>query len=183
MLYKEFYEINVFNIASGYFINKCGQIITTRDNHCLYKLLSIKEDKDGYLETQLVCNDGKRRHFRIHRLVCAMWNGEPNKTSFVAMHKDNNKKNNIPSNLEWGSIAKNTQDAYKDKLCSCSTKIKAIDSQGNLIEFYSTQDFGRYIGCSVGYAGQLLNNLINRPGFTSKKYPKANDLQILQYYK
>jgi hypothetical protein len=51
----------------------------------------------------------------VHDLVCRAFKGAPTGNQIV-LHKDDNKKNNKSSNLSWGSISKNTQDAYDNGL-------------------------------------------------------------------
>lgn len=50
--------------------------------------------------------DGKKKHFRIHRLVALHFVENPNNYSMVN-HKDENKLNNKVENLEWCSPKQN----------------------------------------------------------------------------
>lgn len=58
--------------------------------------------------------DGKRfiyarrgyKTLKVHRLVCEAFNGPP-KNGQVCMHLDENSRNNIPSNLAWGTQKEN----------------------------------------------------------------------------
>lgn len=64
------------------------------------KKLKPKIDKDGYLEFGLV-DSNKKRHFkRCHRLVAESFIPNPNNYPIIN-HIDENKSNNIVSNLEW----------------------------------------------------------------------------------
>lgn len=62
------------------------------------------------------------------------------------MHKDNNKANPILDNLEWGTVQKNTQDAFNDGLAinakswddSQSIHVCSFDMQGNLLKKYGS---------------------------------------------
>lgn len=79
------------------------------------KLLSVGEDKDGYKMVTLTKN-GIQKKYRVHRLIAMTF--IPNndiKRKFVN-HIDGNKKNNIPSNLEWCTASENTIHAYKNNL-------------------------------------------------------------------
>ena len=89
-------DINCFNIKKGYYkITEDGKIWSNIYN----KFLSCKHDKDGYLDLLLVCEDNKRRHFRVHRLVAEIYIGNP-KNYPIVLHLDNNKLNNHYSNLK-----------------------------------------------------------------------------------
>lgn len=66
---------------------------------------------DGYFVVRLVVN-GKRIGYRLHRLICLAWHGQP-RTGQEAMHKDGSRTNNTPSNIRWGTRAENAQDRVK----------------------------------------------------------------------
>lgn len=57
--------------------------------------------RNGYVEFQKSIN-GKKRHFKVHRLVAQAFIPNPNNLSDVN-HIDENKTNNQVSNLEWMS--------------------------------------------------------------------------------
>ena len=69
------------------------------------RIMKPQKDKDGYLFVYL-CRDGKRKFFRIHRLVAAAF--LPNPEGFEQVnHKDEVKSNNCVENLEWCSAKYN----------------------------------------------------------------------------
>lgn len=75
-------------------------------------------DKNGY-ENILLCRDGKKNSFLIHRLVAIHFIGNPENKPQVN-HIDGNKKNNILYNLEWVTEKENCAHAintglYKNK--------------------------------------------------------------------
>lgn len=86
----------------------------------IYSLISGKERKlkvsksNGYVLVDLY-KDGVGKWFRVHRLVAEAFIPNPNDLPIV-MHIDNNKQNNHYSNLKWGTVSENTQQAYDDKL-------------------------------------------------------------------
>lgn len=71
-------------------------------------------ERNGYLEVATM-REGKRVKERLHRLVAlAFCDGyEPGLT---VNHIDGNKTNNTPSNLEWVSLAKNTEHQWRTGL-------------------------------------------------------------------
>ena len=63
------------------------------------KFLKPRMSMDGYKRVCLF-NDGKRYEYRVHRLIAETFIDNPDNFPQVN-HKDENKKNNNFSNLEW----------------------------------------------------------------------------------
>ena len=66
----------------------------------------------GYMQVWLLCDDGVRRWFGIHRLIAEAFIPNPNNLP-VAHHLDHNKLNNDPSNLKWVSHRDNIRYAIE----------------------------------------------------------------------
>lgn len=75
------------------------------------RILSPNLTKNGYL---FVClrNNNKHHSKKIHHLVMEAFVG-PRPEGLVVLHKDNDRLNNSLINLEYGTMAKNTQDYFK----------------------------------------------------------------------
>lgn len=83
-----------------YQISNLGNVKTLNYNHTgKEKILKPKKDKYGYLEVGLY-KEGKRKIYKIHRLVAEAFIPNPNKLPEVN-HKDENKTNNHITNLEF----------------------------------------------------------------------------------
>jgi hypothetical protein len=80
------------------------------------KVLKLDINKDGYYIATLSRN-GKKKRFRVNRLVAELFIPNPDNLP-VVNHKDGNKKNNSVNNLEWSTVAENTQHAYDTGLIS-----------------------------------------------------------------
>lgn len=65
------------------------------------RILKPARDENGYLLVVL-SRDGKRRNFRVHRLVAEAFIPNPENKPEVN-HLDENKENNYVSNLEWST--------------------------------------------------------------------------------
>lgn len=76
--------------------------------------LKPEETKKGYLRVDLYDEKGKRKHFKVHRLVAQAFIENPDGKPQVN-HKDGNKHNNSVTNLEWVTDAEN-KDHRKELL-------------------------------------------------------------------
>lgn len=70
---------------------------------------------NGYLYVGITMKNGKNKSHRVHILVAKAFLPNPNNLPCVC-HIDNNKQNPKVSNLKWGTVAENTQQAFDDKL-------------------------------------------------------------------
>ena len=102
---------------SNYYINKME--IEGHDNYLIYedgRVFSKKRNKfmkawsnwKGYYEVGL-CKDGKRKLFKIHRLIALHYIPNPNNYEEVD-HKDRNRQNNSIDNLRWVNRSVNQQN-------------------------------------------------------------------------
>lgn len=66
-----------------------------------YKVRKQYKDPDGYLRTSVLCDDGKYRSKRVHRLVLMAHRPIEDFESLTVNHKDLNVENNHIDNLEW----------------------------------------------------------------------------------
>lgn len=80
------------------------------------KILKPATNKEGYLRVGL-CKDGKRKRFRIHRLVAIHFIPNPNNLPEVN-HIDENKTNNCVENLEWCDRVYNINHGTRTQRCS-----------------------------------------------------------------
>lgn len=78
------------------------------------KVISSYVEKNGYA-TVAVQVDGKRKKFQLHYLVARAF--VPGYAPHLCVnHIDGNKTNNMPSNLEWVTRAKNSELAWETGL-------------------------------------------------------------------
>ena len=71
------------------------------------RILNPGKDKNGYLHVVL-CNDGKTKTYKVHRLVANAFIPNPKNLPEVN-HKDEDKTNNKVDNLEWMTSKENTR--------------------------------------------------------------------------
>lgn len=79
------------------------------------KILSPKTTQTGYYEVVLIDETGSRHSKRVHRLVAEAFISNPFNLPYIN-HIDEDKKNNIVSNLEWCTPKHNSEE-YTKKRC------------------------------------------------------------------
>lgn len=82
-------------------------------SHKSQRILAPRPLPKGYLRVNLVDQEGNATDHLIHRLVCAAFHGQ---SRLDVNHKDCNKANNAPANLEWVTKSRNMQHAYANGL-------------------------------------------------------------------
>jgi hypothetical protein len=101
--YEGLYEVsNLGRVRSAF---RCG----TRG--CILKQKRV--GNGNYLTVGL----SKHHHqtfIPVHRLVCEAWHGPPPFENARVLHWDDNKDNNIPNNLRWGTSMENADDAKRN---------------------------------------------------------------------
>lgn len=78
------------------------------------RILSQKNDRDGYLSICL-CKNNMKKHFRTHRLVCDSFIENPSSLP-VVNHINGIKNDNRVENLEWTSVLENIRHSWKTGL-------------------------------------------------------------------
>lgn len=73
------------------------------------RILKPHTDEDGYKIVAL-CRDGAVRYVKVHRLVCAHFNGGSIECRFDTRHLDGHPSHNWPRNLVWGTRLENAHD-------------------------------------------------------------------------
>ena len=110
------------------------------------RILSPGKDKNGYYQVSL-CKDGKEKHCIIHRLVAEAFISNPNNLPEVN-HKDEDKRNNHVTNLEWCSREYNL--AYGTRVERIRKPVVQLDKQGNFVaEYSSMQEAFRVTGVNI----------------------------------
>ena len=99
-----------------------------------------KKTKHGYLQVALWKN-GQYKRYYVHRLVAEAFIDNPNNYKEVN-HKDENKTNNVVSNLEWCDRKYNQN--YGTRTEKCSKKVYQYTLDGKFVkEWESIAECGR----------------------------------------
>ena len=102
------------------------------------KILEGYDNGNGYLYVKL-CKEGKRKQYRINRLVAQAFLENPNSLPEVN-HKDKNPKNNCVDNLEWCTRQYNVEYS-KAKAVIGINKVSGL-----IVEFPSVMEAERQTG-------------------------------------
>lgn len=107
------------------------------------KILKQQKDKNGYLFVGIRKN-GKRKFKKIHRLVAEAFLDNPNNLPEVN-HKDENKTNNVVSNLEYCDHKYNTNYGTRNirSKISQSKTVVAYKNGVEVLRFSSTAEAQR----------------------------------------
>ena len=101
-------------ILPGYTVTRNGEVFSISHNWRGLGKRKIKNEinKDGYIFVRLTI-EGKRKKYRVHKLVCESFNGKQPSPEYEVCHIDGNKTNNTSSNLYWGTRSDNAKDRVR----------------------------------------------------------------------
>ncbi|WP_138314850.1 NUMOD4 domain-containing protein [Enterococcus faecium] len=111
------------------------------------KILSQHKSADGYLRC-IFCKDGKKKMQNVHRVIAKAFIENPDNKP-VVNHKDEDKTNNTPENLEWTTVKYNNSygtrlnrvynsEGYLNSVNRKKKAIKQFDKSGNLVAQYDS---------------------------------------------
>ncbi len=107
-----------------YFISSKGLIFSMASGKLRQLNPSMRgKNRNQYLFVRLEL-EGELKGVNIHRLVAENFIGPKPSDEHVINHKDGNKQNNDASNLEWTTIAGNTQHAYRTGLAGGESTVR-----------------------------------------------------------
>lgn len=114
---------HTINIISPHYYNGRTMFIKGRD-------IALRDTKAGYKEVVL-CHEGTRKDYKVHRLVAEHFLENPNNLPAIN-HKDEDKQNNIVTNLEWCDQPYNVR--YGTRAQKYSIPVIQSDLEGNIIK-------------------------------------------------
>lgn len=143
---------------SNYYITSCGKVW----NFKLNRFLHTSFDKDGYEQVNLRDDNGKQHKFQLHRLVLMAYvdnvDGKPQ-----CGHRDENKKHNWLSNLEWCTAKENNNmPLYKTRMSDVHKKKILCVETG--VVYHSINEAADAVGCSACNISNCLYNRFNTAG-------------------
>ena len=141
-----------------YEVSDMGRVKSLNYNHTgTEKILKPGKNNCGYLHVVL-CKDGHEKTVKVHRLVADAFIPNQNNLETVN-HKDEDKTNNVASNLEWMSREDN-------KRYSANKSVKMFDkSTGELLAtFPSLHEAERVTGTNNGNISSCCNGKYKSAG-------------------
>ena len=136
------------------------------------RVLKPCRHKNGYLHVNLYKN-GKRKTHNIHRLVAeAFISNIENKPQ--VNHIDENKANNVASNLEWSTRKENINHGTRNERTSIpiiATNLKTGESK----EFYGSNECARQLGLHQQNITSVLKGRNKQTGGYTFKYLNKGD--------
>lgn len=126
--YENLYEVSNFGRVKSLNYNHSGK----------ERILKSFTNKDGYLYVDL-CKNGKRKKYRIHRLVAQAF--MPNTDNLPCInHKDENKQNNNIDNLEWCTAKYNINFGTRTerRIKTISKPVLQYTLDGEFVKKYSS---------------------------------------------
>ena len=112
VLYDEKWEpLRYKDIKEIYYVSNNGRVINAETG----QFMALFHDEKGYVITSLMCEEGRNKTVKVHRLVATAFIPNPLGLPHVN-HIDGRKRNNYYENLEWTTISDNMLHAYKKGL-------------------------------------------------------------------
>lgn len=159
-----------FRNYSNYEVFDDGRIWSYRKN----RFLKPHTTTSGYKQVALTDNEGKMKWYSLHRVIYECVTGEPIPRGYDINHIDENKVNNVKSNLEllthkenmnYGSRNQRARKALTNNP-KRSKAVGAFDKNGKLVmTFPSTKEAGRN-----GFYGSHIADCCNLKAKTHKGF-------------
>ena len=135
----------------GYHVTKDGKVYSRKFGAWVRKASFLTKPHDGRncgYEYVVLNVDNKQKGLGVHKAVALAYIPNPHNYPIV-MHKDNNRTNNVVSNLMWGTHKMNMQQMAKDGRSTSKYKftdrqlrrIKRLRSKGRTLQ-YIADKFG-----------------------------------------
>lgn len=117
------------------------------------RIISQRNHPMGYLMVSL-CKNAAYSHLLVHRVVAEAFLGQGPEGTEVC-HNDANKKNNVSSNLRWGTREENCRDRLYHGVSKKLTMQEVIQIR----EMYAT---GRYSQDTIGKKFKVSQVMVSR---------------------
>lgn len=150
-----------------YQVSDLGRVKRVKTN----RVLKGSEDSWGYLKVNLSKNNIKSQQI-IHRLVAQAFIPNPDNKSQVN-HIDENKTNNMVSNLEWMTAKENSNHGTRNERAGKTQSIPIIATNiktGESTEFNSGKECARQLDLNCGNITSALKGRRKQTGGYTFKY-------------
>lgn len=164
---EEWKKIDNFD---GYYISDRGRVYSKKRNI----FMKLKIDKNGYKQIRL-SNENKKHYFQLHRLVAEAFIANPENKPQV-MHIDEDKTNNMVSNLEWVTAKENANHGSRNSKVSVNKRIKIKCIENNTI-YSSVYECSKTLNLNISCISLVLNGKRKHTkGFTFERIEDSEQL-------
>lgn len=150
----------------GYQITEWGTVYSFRGYRGkvekMGRVLRGKINGHGRAKVTLLDVNGDKKQFHISRLVALTYIPNPNNYPIV-MHRDNNPLNNHYTNLKWGTLSQNTQQAWDEGRHKGNTKLN-MEWRLSIYRRYmeggiTKSQVAKEFGLSKSWTGQIIKQM------------------------
>lgn len=160
---------DIENYEGLYQVSNLGEVRSIRNGKC--RKLKVCEGAYKYLLIQLSKN-GKATTYRVHRLVAQAFIPNPHNYEQVN-HKDEDKQNNLASNLEWCNQVYN---------CNYGTFRKRVGVRAKKIRCITTGEiFNSQAEAEQKYGATNISNCCRHKRTYSGKHPVTKEKLKWEY--
>jgi len=138
----------------NYYISNYGNIYNRHKKHIKGHLSQC-----GYIIARLN-NGNKNKLYRVHRLVCITFNGNPPEKKQIVDHINNIRNDNRSINLRWVNHyenSKNNSNKYSDKTNIINLYFN-LDKNDEIFKQIKTSLYGNFFNYSISNYGRIKNN-------------------------
>lgn len=127
---------------TGLSVKRDGTIYETSTK----RVMKIRSDGRGYL-----CFDYRGKTYKAHIAVCTIKHGPRPSTNHIAGHKNDNKLDHRPHNVEWQTRGENVRRAHKAKvMAGCKPRQVMCLSGDTWFLFMSVSSAANHFDLSPG---------------------------------
>lgn len=142
---------NVVGYEGVYQVSNLGNLKRLFKNK--ERMLSGREDKDGYIEVILSRKQSKK-FCRLHRLVAEAFIPNIDNKPQVN-HKDRNKKNNKVENLEWVTCSENTIHTFET---GRQVRVKSIEQYSKDMKYIKEWESIKQASITLGISNNNISS-------------------------
>jgi hypothetical protein len=157
-----------------YYISNYGNIFNKNKTK-----LEGHKNLQGYIFVRLKQND-KSVLFRVHRLVCEVFNGKSPENKNIVDHINRLRDDNRAINLRWVTIAENNQNKNEPNFNKNEDVVKkyfSLNQKDEIFKVILNSNYGNFENYSVSNYGRIKNNITNKllkPKITDENYFNVN---------
>lgn len=167
------------------YINNEGEVrlLNSKNELITASIQQWKTTKGTYKYAKVINDNFVPVQKAVHQLVCLTYHGQPPQDgrTYEPNHKDGDKHNNRPSNLEWLTRSNNVQHAFDQGLCKTGIRIQAKNVvTGELKKYNSLSSMARDWNLSRSELNNILTMFSNKlyNGIWSFNVDRSSDMEL-----